>query len=245
MSSSKTSLLLKVFGVIVTLSALLFLAYSTLNQLFLKSGLLGSFAHPANLGPAGVKKGEGFVTTSLLIQDDRLGKVMDITPDRQDPSLIWLAGQQNMLSIRPNGQVVSAVPVPVTGWQYRWLDLDNKTALMNVGSWTNPSFLLGPDGNIVWSYGVEGGIDSMAACFNILGDNKTEFVVGFNGSKGIHLLDETGKLVWQVPEKNVWHVEAEDLNDDGKVKIVNSNAAGQLVVRNPDGSLLAQYKPPV
>lgn len=213
----------------------------------MKGNLSRLFVRQAsNLGAAGVRKGSGFVTSTVLLRDDRLGKVTDITPDRQNPELFWIAGLKNIMAIQPDGRVTSVIPVPVGTFDFHWVDLDNKAALINAGSWVSAPFLLDANGKTVWSYSSEStGVNNMTACYNILGDNKTEFVVGFNGAGGVHLLDENGHLVWKVPEVNVWHVEAQDLNDDGKVKIVHSDSKGKLVVRNPDGMVLKEYQPPV
>jgi len=202
-------------------------------------------ATAVHLGQPGVRSGQGFVNPSILVQDDRLGNVMDVTSDRQNPSLIWVAGKNSIMSVQSDGKIMRSVALPTNYYHFRWIDLNNKTTLLSTGSWIRPAALFDSNAQVIWSYTQEGGIDDTTACFNILGDNKTEFVVGFHGSNGIHLLDASGHLVWKVDEKNVWHIEARDLNDDGKIKIVHSNAAGKLVVRNPDGSIQVAYNPPV
>jgi hypothetical protein len=202
-------------------------------------------ATDVHLGAPGVRSGQGFVNSSVLVQDDRLGNVMDVTSDRQNPSLVWVAGKKCMMSVQTDGKIMSAVKLPIAPYHFRWVDLNNKTTLMNTGSWVSPASLFDSNGNVKWSYSPEGGINDTTACYNILGDNKTEFIVGFNGDAGIHLLDAQGHLVWKVSESNVWHIEAQDLNDDGKVKIVHSNAEGKLVVRNSDGSIQVTFNPPV
>jgi hypothetical protein len=44
-------------------------------------------------------------------------------------------------------------------------------------------------------------------------------------------------------EPNAWHVETLDTNGDGREEILNSNAKGQLFVRNANGDVIAQYLP--
>ncbi|HTA77199.1 MAG TPA: hypothetical protein VK791_08575, partial [bacterium] len=144
-----------------------------------------------------------------------------------------------------DGKIMSAVTLPTAPYHFRWVDLNNKTTLLNTGSWTSPASLFDSNGNVKWSYSTDGNIDDTCACYNLLGDNKTEFLVGFNGGGGIHLLDANGRKVWDVSEKNVWHIEAQDLNEDGKIKIVHSNADGKLVVRSPEGNVVVIYNPPV
>jgi hypothetical protein len=198
-----------------------------------------------NLGTPGVRTGQGFVKPTVLIQDNRLGPVMDVTSDRQDPTLIWIAGKKCIMSVQSDGKVVNAFTLPNAAYHFRLIDLNNKIALFNTGSWMTPTSLFDTLGNVIWSYTDDGKVNDAMACYNILGNNKTQFVVGLNGSDGIRLLTETGYVVWKVPEKNVSHVEACDLNDDGKIKIVHNNADGKLIVRNSDGSLLATDTPPV
>jgi hypothetical protein len=49
--------------------------------------------------------------------------------------------------------------------------------------------------------------------------------------------------VWKKKEGNVWHVETLDTNGDGRDEILHSNASGQLLVRNANGNVIAEYLP--
>jgi hypothetical protein len=75
------------------------------------------------------------------------------------------------------------------------------------------------------------------------GDGRIEFVVGFNGSEGIHLVDMYGNNIWRQPDKNVWHIEIIDIEDDGIKEIVHSNALGEIVIRDVQGNILTNKKP--
>jgi hypothetical protein len=112
---------------------------------------------------------------------------------------------------------------------------------MNRGSWSLDASLIDHQGNKIWSYGGGSGIDDMSSG-DIDGDGTTEFAVGFNGGDGVHLLDESGKKIWNKSDGNVWHIELVDANRDGKLVIVHSNAAGQLTVRDRQGDIISRAK---
>ncbi len=237
MSNSRTSIIAATVFVFALLIGLVFYLKGNFDKFI-------ATATAVHLGQPGVRSGQGFVNPTVLVQDDRLGNVMDATSDRQNPALIWVAGKKCMMSVQTDGKIISVVTLPSAPYHFRWVDVNNKTTLLNTGSWVSPASLFNANGQEVWSYSSGSGINDTTACYNLLGDSKTEFVVGLNGG-GLHLLDARGHLVWSVSEKNVWHVEAQDLNEDGNIKIVYSNADGQLVVRNPDSNLLVTYNPPV
>lgn len=74
-------------------------------------------------------------------------------------------------------------------------------------------------------------------------DGVADFVVGFNGEGGVHLLDINGQEVWQQSGGNVWHIEFVDTDGDGKLEIIHSNAAGELTVRDRQGNIINRTKP--
>lgn len=109
---------------------------------------------------------------------------------------------------------------------------------INRGSWCSQPYLMDSNGNRTWSYsGGDSGVDDMAAG-DINGDGLPEFVVGFNGGGGLHLLDHNGHKVWSKPDGNVWHIEIVDVDGDGHQKIVHSNAGGYITIRNENGEIL-------
>ena len=111
------------------------------------------------------------------------------------------------------------------------------------GSWSSNATLFAHDGAQLWTYGGSSGVDDMAAG-DVDGDGRLEFVVGFNGGGGVHLLDNQGKKRWQQADGNVWHVEIADLDGTGHQQILHSCAAGEMVLRDKDGNVIRRLHPP-
>ncbi len=81
------------------------------------------------------------------------------------------------------------------------------------------------------------------AAGDVDGDGQIEYVVGYNGGGGVHLLESSGRRSWQQSDGNVWHVEVVDTNNDGSLEIVHSNAGGQITVRDAMGRVTSVAKP--
>ncbi len=114
---------------------------------------------------------------------------------------------------------------------------------MNRGAWCSDARVMDETGKLIWSYGAGGnGIDDMVSG-DIDGDGLLEYAVGFNGGGGIHLLNNQGKKLWEFPDGNVWHVEIADVDGSGQRRIVHSNAAGNITVRDKDGKIISKTKP--
>jgi hypothetical protein len=110
-------------------------------------------------------------------------------------------------------------------------------------SWAVPATLFDKEGNVSWrSNGTWPGVDDSAPG-DVHGDGKLSVVIGFNAGGGVALLDERGKQLWNKNDTNVWHVEMFDANGDGREEILHSNARGQLLVRDGNGAVIAQYLP--
>jgi hypothetical protein len=109
------------------------------------------------------------------------------------------------------------------------------------GSWSSPVILSDSSGREVWHYDGLSGVDD-AAAGDLEGDGKMEVAVGMNGAGGIHLLDAEGKEIWSRPDGNVWHVEMLAGANRVPGRILNSNAGGQLVVRDHEGKVIRREK---
>jgi len=110
-------------------------------------------------------------------------------------------------------------------------------------SWAVPAMLFDKEGRVSWrSEGTWPGVDDSVPG-DLYGDGKLSVVIGFNGGGGVALFDVQGKRLWKKEERNVWHVETLDTNGDGREEILHSNAKGQLLVRNPNGDVIAQFLP--
>ena len=97
-------------------------------------------------------------------------------------------------------------------------------------------------GKTLWMYGDEKQAVDDTAAGDLNGDGNLEFAVGFNGGDGIHLLDQSGHKLWEKPDGNVWHVEIADVNNDGNLEIVHSNASREITVSNKNGDIIKKSK---
>src|SRR5205085_2269930 len=69
------------------------------------------------------------------------------------------------------------------------------------------------------------------------GDGIDEVIVGFNGGTGMHVLNASGKLLWQSTGLgNIWHVSAGDVMGDGKPRVVTTSATGRVHIFSTDGN---------
>lgn len=193
---------------------------------------------PASLEQSGVRLGDGWLHRTVLHEDARLGSVTQI---RRRPASGELAvvGTRSALFLpatrgtprvvefqRPSGEV------ELVDWPHggpRYLDRGG-------GGWQRGA-LIAEDGGTLWQPDSGMGMNDMAAG-DLDGDELPEFVVGYNGGGGVHLLDATGKPRWRRSDDNVWHVEIVDTDGDGRPEIVHSNAGGLLTVRDASGEVL-------
>jgi hypothetical protein len=109
------------------------------------------------------------------------------------------------------------------------------------GGWRTGA-VIGEDGGRRWQPERLTGMDDLAAG-DVDGDGIPEVAVGYNGGGGVHLHDAAGTRRWRQDDGNVWHVEIVDTDGDGRPEIVHSNAAGQLTIREADGSVRRRLRP--
>ncbi len=201
---------------------------------------------PRELATPGVKAGSDFLSKKVFFQDERLGTVTDILIGKDEPpGEITIAGSRGVLVVDNNSNVKSSVMFSSRTNHVDIIDVDGDgiCEFMNRGSWGCDASVIDHNGNTIWTYGGEPGVDDMCAG-DVDADGKLEFVVGFNGGGGVHFLDQNGKKKWKRPDGNVWHVELVDTNGDGILEVVHSNAAGQITVRDQQGKIISQAAPP-
>ncbi len=205
-------------------------------------------AMPEALNKTGVLVGEGFLSKSIYIQDTRLGTISDIAFGEFDPSPgpeIAIVGTRGVLFLDTNAKAKSSVMFSVRTGHVVIVDVEGdgiSEYLDRGGGWQDVS-LLDHNGNVIWTYGGMPGVDNISSG-DVDRDGILEFVVGFNGGGGVRLLDRNGKEKWRQPDGNVWHVELVDLNADGTLKIIHSNAAGEMTLRDSkDGKVIHKSKP--
>jgi hypothetical protein len=195
-------------------------------------------------------RGEGSFERRAFYIGEGLGNISQIRvgwPADREGADIAVVGSQGADFIELTGQkkkqirfsIEQRCPVAVarmgpTG-EYGYLTRDE--------SWAVPATLFDREGHVSWrSRGTWPGVDDSVPG-DLFGDGRLSVVIGFNGGGGLVLLDSQGQRLWKKDEGNVWHVETLDTNGDGREEILHSNAKGQLLVRNANGDVIAQYLP--
>ncbi len=214
---------------------------------FISSLLSSRVEMPEELNAPGVVVGSGFLSKEIFVRDVRLGTITDIASGEFDPSPgpeIGIVGSKGALFLDENRNVKSSVLFHVHAGHVEMVDAEGDGIceyLDRGGGWQAIS-LIDHQGNPLWTYGGMPGVDDICAG-DMDGDGILEFVVGFNGGGGVRLLDRNGKEKWRQPGSNVWHVELVDVDGDGDLEIVHSNAAGRITVRDGQGGIIRQAKP--
>jgi hypothetical protein len=192
--------------------------------------------------------GDAMFTKKVFCKSPSIGRVTQIVSgglEVEGRDGLTIISNFGVHYVGPDGQVkrTTRFPTPVRS-RVELVPLDragNYGFLTRDQSWKEDVLLCDKSGSQIWLYpkGVVGINDSSAA---EAGENgKSTFVVGFNGGGGIVLLDSQGKAIWRKSESNVWHVESLDVDGDGHREILNSNARGELLVRNMNGDIENRY----
>lgn len=214
---------------------------------FYRLAVAPSLKMPAALNTPRVVQGAGFVTCREFFRDTRLGGVTDILLAELDSSPgreLGIAGEDAAVLMDTSGGAKSWVMFGDTGGPVDFVDVENDGTceFMGRGGHGNDAILMDHRGNRLWAYGGSDGVDDMA-CGDMNGDGRLEFVVGFIGGGGIHLLDSSGHVQWKQPDANVGHVEITDTDGNGSKEIVHSNARHHMVIRDKTGAVVNTAKP--
>lgn len=222
-----------------------------LSGLFLIGLLAFQFLRPAavsmppELEQPSIVSGKDFLEKKEFSTNAVTGKVTDIVYLTDPEPEIAVAGEQGSVRLSPKGDVKSSLSFHSRPTHVDFIDVDadGTFEFLNRGGegWQDAS-LIDHSGQTLWTYGGSPAVDDMDAA-DTDGDGIAEFVVGHNGSGGVHLLDKSGRLLWKQSDGNVWHVKFVDTDGDGVVEIVHSNAGGEITVRDTKGTIVKQSKP--
>jgi len=207
------------------------------------------FTTPEDLITPSVIVGSDLLSKRPFIEDSRLGMVTDIVLgdlDGKRGQEIGITGRKGALFLSIRSKVKSTVTFRSKTSHVDIIDIegDGLCEFVNRGGYrgdTCDASLIDHGGNTLWTYGGSSGINNMCAG-DIDGDGMLEFVAGFNGSGGVHLVDKNGERRWRQDDGNVWHVELVDTNGDGLPEIVHSNVGGKINVRDKSGNIISRAR---
>jgi hypothetical protein len=210
------------------------------------------------IAPPGVLVGQGLMSKALLGRYDSVGEVTDIAFGRLDgveePRLI-LAGTRAYAALDPSSyELIGVVPFETelagVAMTRRILDVDGDGDLdfMTLAAdWIGRTARHGSDGNVIWAH--PSARDSsripavVATAFgDVDADGSLEFLMTFNATSEVHLLDASGKLLLSQP----WGCDSVlflDVDGDGEKDIVYIDGE-DLWARDGSGEVLARTWPP-
>lgn len=190
-----------------------------------------------------VVKGEKLIKSSTFYKNPKLGIIADIreVEFRSKPvgKRIVIVGEKGAVFLDRSGNTQESISFSIKGGRIVPVDInyDGTWEYVNRGGGWQPVSLYDNKGQILWSYEPSDSPNDMAVG-DIDEDGKLDFVVGCNGGGGIQLLDQEGNVKWRQKDSNVWHVEMLDINGDGKLEIVHSNAKGLIKYRDVNGNVI-------
>ena len=133
------------------------------------------------------------------------------------------------------GQIQREFPLPRWGGRMLRLGRFPQPTLVTFMVWGSDVTAYDRNGNRVWSYPREMGIDDVWAA-DVDGDESDELIVGYNGGTGVHVVGADGQLRWKSTGiGNVWHVAAADVLGQGRAQVVTTSALGKVHIFSGDG----------
>ena len=190
---------------------------------------------PAALDSIGVRVGKGWLEPSPLHEDQRLGRVNQVL--RRPSGDTVIVASRAFVELGEKGtRIVEFASEYGEVELLEWPDGGMRYLDRGGGGWQTGALLAG-DGKLLWQPSRGLGMNDIAAG-NLEGGDEPEFVVGYNGGGGVHLLDSDGRRRWQQADANVWHVEVVDTDSDERPEIVHSNAGGQITIRDASGNVI-------
>ena len=201
---------------------------------------------PKELEKTGVEVGNGLFDKKVFLSDRGIGEITDLyirNKEAGDKLEIIVAGKNGVRFVDRQASIKNKIAFDKSATHVDVIDLGGGMPLeyLNRGGegWQDSS-LIDHSGKTLWTYGGFPGVDDMAAG-DLDGDGKPEFVVGFNGDGGVHLVNHDGKKQWAISGINEWSVEIVDTDGDGAKEIIKLGSAS-VMIRGKDGKLMRQSK---
>lgn len=205
---------------------------------------------PEDLKSPRIQTGEGLLQKKVILDDSRLDDIRSITVRSDEPGFIFV-GTGGIAWTNPQGEVTKWQEFPVVPFSGmmsnpRLLDVDGDGSLEvfdQGGVGWSEARITDLSGKTKWAFPKKWGMNG-ATSGHLDADGKLDFVAAYNGGGGVSRFDNTGKLLWNVSDGNVWHIELLDVMGDATPEIIHSNAGGELVVRDATGTVLRKSNPP-
>lgn len=228
--SSKYALVFIVIVAVISI-AIIYIYYSSIRSTIPKM--------PAYLKKATIIVNSVLFSKSLFWKASGIGSITDISYSNH---MVRIAGTKGFVSLDKNLNVLSYLKFNKCSSH---TDIVHKNenhiyGFINRGDFICDAAFFDSTGKVVWTYRGNTSLSDMTVG-DIDNDREFEFVVAFSG--GIHLLDNNGKKKWEMPDKNVWHVELANTNNDRFMEILHSNANGEIVIRDRHGKVINKTKP--
>lgn len=214
-------------------------------------GLKKVFEHENYYVPR-IVTGKELLQREQFLSNDKLIEVRSISINTNKSNAneeLIIIGERGALFTELNGEprafvsfdrrVGETVPVDVEG--------NGVLEFMNRGGGWQPVSLLDSQGRTLWMYPSEElsaskeAADTMAAG-DIDKDGMLDFIIGMNGSGGLHVLDAKGKEIWKQNAVNVFSVEVLDIDKDGTPEILHSGSGEGITIRKANGDKIITIK---
>jgi hypothetical protein len=207
--------------------------------------VFGQHEPPPYLNKSGVHTQKIRLEKKIFAESASFGDVTDLALIQKADS-VAVAGSTSAAILSKSGEIRSSVKYDAPAARVNLIPVDSeegKFRYLNRGQWAFTSSLFDSDGKTLWTAKRGDGVDDTA--YGCLSDNaRGKFVIGYNGGGGVSLLDQEGKELWVKPDGNVWHVEITSPHEPNVARIVHSNAAGQITVRDGSGAVVHRAEAP-
>ena len=132
-------------------------------------------------------------------------------------------------AVSAEGKILWSVPCDAYGdWSVSLADVNDDGKLEVVANDTTPALnVINADGKIIQRIPLESWNTMTPAVTDLNGDGKPDFVVGGNKERKVHVIDNSGKLLWSFQPPSFAYVGAK-VKGGGNVAIVDVDGDGKL-----------------